>query len=136
MSEQDISGVMVQAMSAENRRRLLASQRPGHGAQVPMEQPAAGPAVGKYGVPGLDVVGEGYSVVAGVSPAVSKAYGPDRPQYGDDLIGGIGFVGGRQEAPITVYLGQRSQPADGVVFVSPPARPSLWQRLTGRRRRR
>jgi hypothetical protein len=48
--------------------------------------------------------------------------------YTDSQVGGYRFVGGRQEAPIRVFIGQRSAPADGAVVLS-PSRPSLWSRL-------
>jgi hypothetical protein len=127
-----LTAAMDASMTGENGRRELASRMPGYGAQLPLEQPPNGPAVGKYGLPGLEVTGEGYDTVAEVSAAVTKAYGGDRPQYGDDLIGGVKFTAGRQEAPIRVYLGSRSAPADGITVVSPPLRPSLWRRLLRR----
>jgi hypothetical protein len=133
MSEPDVAGVMAAAMNAENRRRELASASPGLGSPLLMEQPAAGPAVGKYGLPGLEVQGEGYEMTA---PSVlqHKAYGPERPVYAPDVVGGLGFTAGKSEPAIGVYPGSRS--AGGAVFVSPPARPSLLSRVLGRLRNR
>ena len=130
MSEADIAGVMAQAMTSEDRRRELASQSPGLGSPLPMEQPAAGPSVGKYGLD-MPVVGEGYLMTA-PDAVQHKAYGAARPSYADDVVGGYGFQAGRGEPAIRVYLGSRSAPAGGPVFVSPPARPSLWRRLLRR----
>jgi hypothetical protein len=46
-------------------------------------------------------------------------------------------VGGRNEAPIRVFIGQRSSaPVDGFTLVSPPPRPGLLSRLLGRFRGR
>jgi hypothetical protein len=145
MSEQDITSAMHAAMDAEDRRRELASATPGVGAAMPMEQPPSGPSVGKYGVGG-DIIGEGYAVQAEIVDAVAKAYGPPRPAYGDDLVGGFGFAGGRNEAPIrrhvtdlgdTLFIEGRSGPAaDPYVVISPPAaKPSLWARLRAGLRR-
>jgi len=70
-----------------------------------------------------------------VVPQVQKAYGPDHPQYAGYLTGGIRFTAGRQEPPIRVFIGRRSQPAaDGPVVISPPGRPSWWSRLFRKRR--
>ena len=68
-----------------------------------MEQPPVGPCVGKYGVGG-PIAGEGYEVQPEIADAVAKAYGPPRPQYGDDLVGGFGFQAGRGEAPIRRHV--------------------------------
>jgi hypothetical protein len=128
MSEADIAGVMAQAMTSEDRRRELASQSPGLGSPLPMEQPAAGPSVGKYGLD-MPVVGEGYLMTA-PDAVQHKAYGPQAPVYAPDVVGGLGFQAGKSEPAISVYLGQRS--ADAAVIVSPPSRPPLWRRLLRR----
>jgi hypothetical protein len=133
VSEQDIAAVMAAAMSEEDQRRLLASRTPGAGSALPMEQPAAGPAVGKYGLPGLEIAGEGYAMTA-PDAVQHKSYGPPSPQYAPGIIGGLGFTAGKSEPAISVYLGQRSQ--DGPVFVSPPGRPGLLSRLLARVRGR
>src|SRR5262249_28856402 len=129
----DIAAVMATAMDTENRRRELASQAPGVGALLPLPQPVAGPGVGPWDIPGLGMAGEGDAVTAPDAPLQVvtdpvPVYG-ERPTYAADEVGGIGFQGGRQEAPIRVFTGQRSIPTDGAVFVSPSPRPSLWARL-------
>jgi hypothetical protein len=126
----DIAGVMASAMAEEDRRRELASATPGLGSLLPMEQPAAAAAVGKSGLD-MPVIGEGYEMTA-PGAVQHKAYGAARPSYADDVVGGYGFQAGRGEPAIRVYLGSRSAPAGGPVFVSPPARPSLWRRLLRR----
>jgi hypothetical protein len=50
-------------------------------------------------------------------------------------VGGVGFVGGRQEAPIRVLVGTRSQAPGGVDVISAPSRPGLLARLAARFRR-
>jgi hypothetical protein len=83
------------------------------------------------------VVGEGYAVTAGTFSGTRKAYGPDRPFYADDLVGGYGFQGGRSEQVISMFIGSRSAPAgDFVVVPAGAPQGSLWSRLTGRLRRR
>ena len=140
MSEADFRAAQAAAEAGENRRRELASQTPGLGALLPMEQPPSGPSVGKYGVGG-PVAGEGYEVQAGIAGAVSKAYGPLRPSYGDDLVGGFGFQAGRGEAPIRRHVtdlgadglfidGASAPAAEPFMVVSPPPpRPGLRARL-------
>ena len=128
-----LAAAQGQAENAENGRRQLAARLPGHGAQIPMPPAPSGPAVGKYDAVGPPV-GEGYAMTPAVVPAVSKSYGPDRPQYADDLTGGLGFTGGKSEPAISMWLGQRSVAAAGAVVVSPP-RPTLWARLLRRVRR-
>ena len=146
MTTPDITAAMQAAMDQEDRRRELASATPGLGALLPMEQPPSGPGMGKYGVGG-DIIGEGYDQVAEISDAVAKAYGPTRPQYGDDLVGGFGFVGGRNEAPIrrhvtdlgdgTLFIeGRGARAADPFTVVSAPSRPGPLRRLLGRIRGR
>jgi hypothetical protein len=130
MSEPDIAAVMAQAMTSENRRRELASASPGLGSPLPMPQPPAAAAVGKSSLD-MPVIGEGYDMAA--QDAVQhKAYGPDRPQYAADVVGGLGFQAGKSEPAIMVYLGQRSAPADDIAVVSPPSRPRLLRRLLRR----
>jgi hypothetical protein len=147
MSESDIRQAMQASMSAEDRRRELASQTPGLGALLPLEQPPGGPGVGISDVPGLGVKGEGYDQVAEISAAVQKAYGPPRPAYADDLVAGFGFQAGRNEAPVRRSI---IDPGDGrllvesaagaagpVEVISPQAaRPSLLSRLRARIRGR
>jgi hypothetical protein len=77
----------------------------------------------------MPILGEGYELTA-PDAVQHKAYGAGRPVYAPDVVGGLGFTAGKSEPAITVYLGQRSQ--GGPVFVSPPARPSLWRRLLRR----
>ena len=144
MTTPDIEGVIAQAMAAENRRRELAAQMPGHGAPVPLDQPPSGPSLGKYGVGG-PVVGEGYEVQAEIAAAVHKAYGTARPQYAHPAVGGIDYPAGTHQPALrhvhdlgdgTLFIEGRSAPAaDGFTLVSPPARPSLLSRLLGKFRR-
>jgi hypothetical protein len=101
---------------------------------VALPQPPAGPGVGLSDV-ALPVVGEGYEAQAAPQPLqVTVPHGVPvhgaRPVYGDDLVAGVGFQAGRQEAPIRVFVGQRSAPADGglVDVVSAPSRPGLLSR--------
>jgi hypothetical protein len=132
MSEADIAAVMAQAMGSEDRRRELASQRPGLGSLLPMEQPAAAAAVGKSSVD-MPVIGEGYEMTA-PDAVQHKAYGSDQPVYADDLVSGYGFQGGRQEPAVRVWYGSR-RAADGITLVSPGTRPGLWSRFLGKLRR-
>jgi hypothetical protein len=142
MSEPDIYTAMQAGMSAENRRRELASQSPGLGALMSLPDVAYGPGVGISDVP-LPPIGESYETTAAVMPQ-AKAYGPDRPVYADSLVGGLGYAPGGvqtalQAAGERVFAAQdRAAAGNAVEFVSPQAapRPSLWARLTGRRRRR
>jgi hypothetical protein len=144
MTTPDIEGVMAQAMAAENRRRELAAQMPGHGAPVPLDQPPSGPSVGKYGVGG-PVVGEGYEVQAEIADAVHKSYGAVRPQYAHPLVGGINYPAGIHQPALPhvtnlgadgLFIEGASAPAaDGFTVVSAPSRPSLLSRLLGRFRR-
>ena len=95
--------------------------------------------VGISDVPDSEVKGEGYAVEAAAQPLQVVSY-PDpvygqRPSYGDDLVGGIGFQAGRQEAPIRVLVGTRSAAAEGLTVLSAPGRPGLWLRLRGKLRR-
>jgi hypothetical protein len=131
----ELAAVQGQAMDGEARRRLLASMLPGHGSQVPLPQPASGPGVGISDVPRLEVTGEGYEVTAPDAPQQHKAYGPDRPQYAHESVGGVGFQGGRSEPAIRVFIGSRNAThgPDSVVGMSPQTeRRSLWRRLLGR----
>jgi hypothetical protein len=132
MSEAEISHACAQSMDAENRRRELASQRPGHGTQIPLAQPVSAAGVGLSDVP-MPVVGEGYDLTPPVVAPVSKAYGPPRPVYADPVVGGLGFTAGKSEPAISVWIGQRSAAADGAVVVS-PSRPSRLGWLLGRLR--
>jgi hypothetical protein len=135
MSVPDIASAMYAAMGGEDRRRQLASQRPGHGALLPLPDPPSGAAPGKFDAMGPPV-GEGYSLTPDIAAAVHKSYGPDRPVYADDVVSGYGFQGGRAEPAITMYMGSRSAAGDGLVVVSAPPQGSLWSRLTARLRRR
>jgi hypothetical protein len=130
----EISAVMSGAMDAENQRRELASQLPGHGAPLPLPQPVSAAGVGLSDVL-MPVVGEGYDITPPVATAVSKAYGPERPVYSADEVGGVSFVAGRQEAPVRVLAVHRSAPSAGVVFATPSRPPGLLSRLLGRLRR-
>ena len=129
MTEMDIAGVMASAMAEEDRRRELASQRPGHGVLLSMEQPAAAAAVGKSGLD-MPVIGEGYGTPPGLSPFVQAAYSV--PNYADAVVGGIGFTGGRNEPAVRVLLRARAAAPGGIALVSPDVRPSLWRRLLRR----
>jgi len=129
-----LTAAQGQAEDAEGRRRELAGQRPGRGAQIPLPQPPAAAGVGLADVV-MPVQGEGYDVVPPVVAAVSKSYGPDRPQYADSSVGGYQWQPGRQEAPISMWIGQRSAVTDGVIVATAPPRPSLWSRLFRRGRR-
>jgi hypothetical protein len=120
-----IQAAMSSAMDGEDRRREVAAASPGFGTLVPLGQPPSGAGVGISDVD-LPIVGEGYSVTA-PDAVQHKAYGPARPVYADDVLAG---------PAIRVFLGSRSAPADGVVFVSPPGRPSLVRRLLARVRGR
>jgi hypothetical protein len=129
-----LTSAQAAAETDERRRRDLASQTPGLGPLVALPQPPAGPGVGLSDVP-LPVVGEGYEAQAAPQPLqVTVPHGVpvygQRPSYGDDLVGGIGFTAGRQEAPIRVFVGQRSAPADGLVDVVSvgSGRPGLLSR--------
>ena len=132
MSEMDIASIAAaqqQAQGAENRRRELASQRPGHGVLLPLEQPAAAAAVGKSGLD-MPVIGEGYGTPPGPSPFVQAAYSV--PNYADAVVGGVGFTGGRNEPAVRVLLRARAAAPGGVTVVSPDVRPPLWRRLLRR----
>ena len=129
MTEMDIAGVMASAMAEEDRRRELASQRPGHGVLLSMEQPAAAAAVGKSGLD-MPVIGEGYGTPPGPSPFVQAAYSV--PNYADAVVGGVGFTGGRNEPAVRVLLRARAAAPGGVTVISPDGRPSLWRRLLRR----
>jgi len=126
MSEQAIEAAMQAAIAAEDRRRELASQTPGLGVLMPMEQPPSGAGVGISDVD-MPVVGEGYDQMAEVSGAVHKSYGEARPVYASPAVAGIDY------APLGV-----GQPAlrYGVRAVSPPVRPSLLSRVLARVRGR
>lgn len=122
-------------MAAENDRRNLAAQRPGHGTLMPLPESPTGPSVGKYGVAG-PAVGEGLTMAPGASEAQVASY--TVPCYADQVVGGAGFQAGRQEAPIRVLVRSRPRAGDGLVIVSPqtPRRNNLWSRLLGKRRGR
>jgi hypothetical protein len=123
----EITTAMSQGMDTEHRRRQLASESPGYGAAVVLPDNPVGPAVGKAGL--LPAVGEGHSVTAEVSPSVHKAYGPDRPQYADSLVGGVGY------APVGVETALMAASRGDVTVVSPPSSPGLLARLLGKFRR-
>jgi hypothetical protein len=80
---------------------------------------------------------------APVLPPV-KSYGPDRPQYADALVGGLDYapLDARPAMRHLTELGERvfaaqDRAADPYMVISPPAaRPSLWQRLAGKLRRK
>ena len=138
MTTPDIAAAMAVAMSTENRRRELASEHPGLGAplilpDLPYYSQGLGP-----------VVGENHQAVAPVVPEVHKAYGPARPQYADDLVGGFGYApvdarpalrGSLHDLADQVFRAQDARAGHPYVVVSPPARPSLWQRIAGKLRR-
>ena len=130
--EADLAALTVaqeQAQGAENRRRELAAQRPGHGAQIELPQPPSAAAVGKSGLD-MPVIGEGYGTPPGPSPFVQAAYSV--PNYADAVVGGIGFTGGRNEPAVRVLLRARAAAPGGVTVISPDGRPSLWRRLLRR----
>jgi hypothetical protein len=136
----EATAAMQQAMDGEDGRRVVAEQSPGLGASVQLPDNPVGPGVGKAGL--LDTVGEGHSVLAGISAAVHKAYGADRPQYAPPVVGGEGYRPGDVQTVLRV-LGERAFAQQdglgrgGVTVVSPPApRRSLLGRLFGRRRSR
>lgn len=141
--EAAVAAALAQAVSAENQRRRLAADRPGHGALMRLPQPPAGPGVGLSDNP-LPVVGEGYSVAPGASEAQVASY--TTPNYADPSVGGVDFVGGRNEAPIkrhahdlgdSLFVGvpdaSRTR-GDGFTVVS-PQRPGLLSRLRARFRK-
>jgi hypothetical protein len=134
MSTPDIAAAMASAMSAENRRRELAGRSPGLGAPLPLPDLP-------YHSHGLGpAVGEGYDVTAEIAGAVHKAYGPDRPVYGDPAVAGRGY---RPAADVPVRRHVTNLGADGLLIdpgpdgrqsgdpftvVSPAAAtPSLWR---------
>jgi len=133
MSESDITSAMHAAMSAENGRRLLASQRPGFGASVPLEQPPSGAGVGISNVD-MPIIGEGYAAPSAL--------------YAADVVGGFNFTAGRREPPVRRHVSNLGdslliepyadgrQPYGPVTVVSPPSRPGLLSRLLGRIRGR
>ena len=145
MSTPDIAAAMATAMDTEDRRREPASQTPGLGAPVSLPDVPYGPGVGLTDV-GLPHVGEGYGHGAPAA-AQSKAYGPDRPQYGHSLIGGLDYAAldarpalGRSrlyDLAGAVFAGQDGPAGRPFVVVSPPAaKPGLLARLAARLRRR
>ena len=144
MTTPDIQQIMMAAMDAEDRRRELASQSPGLGVLLPLDQPPSGPSVGKYGVGGA-IVGEGYDQQAEIAAAVHKSYGADRPQYAHPLVGGINYPAGTHQPALRhvtnlgadgLFIEGASAPAaDAFTVVSEPSRPSLLSRLLGRLRR-
>lgn len=144
MSEQEIAGVMAEAMDAENRRRQAAADSPGLGYQLALPQSPAAAAVGKSGLD-MPAIGEGYDQAA-ADAFQHKSYGPAAPVYGPAEVGGLGYPLGISQ-PARRHVADMG--ADGLLIepygngqqpytaVSPPAaRPSLWARLTGRLRRR
>jgi hypothetical protein len=145
MSEQDVRSVMDSAMSAEDRRREVASQSPGLGALLPLPQPPSGPSVGKAGLD-LPVVGEGYEGQAEIAAAVHKAYGEARPVYAGPAVAGDSYPLGVSQPALRhvtdlgadgLFVEGASVPAaDAFTVVSPPARSGLLARLLGRIRGR
>jgi hypothetical protein len=138
MSEQTIQQVMQTAMAAEDHRRQVTSQMPGYGAALELPDNPVGPGVGKAGL--LDTVGEGHSVLAEISPTVRKSFGPDRPQYAADVVGGLNYGPGDvatalRAAGERVFAVKDAAGRGDVVAISPaPVRQSLWSRLLGRLR--
>src|SRR5215831_9245589 len=138
MSEPDIASAMHAAMDGENRRRELASQRPGHGTEIPLVQSPAASGVGLSDV-NMPAAGLGYEVAPGLPSTVHAAYSV--PRYADPTVGGYGFQGGRARPAVRhvtdlgdgrLFIEGRSAPAgDGVIVASAAAaaRPSLWARL-------
>jgi hypothetical protein len=138
----DITAAMQAAMDGENRRRRLASQAPGSGALLGLPQPPSGAGIGISDAD-MPVMGEGYG-----GPSIAPVPGgTGAPSYADDLVGGIGFQGGRSE-PAVRHV---SDIGDGRLLIEPytdgsntaavvvsPQAPwrSLWARLAGRLRRR
>ena len=144
MTTPGIEGVMAAAMDGEINRRKVASMTPGAGALMALPQPPAGPGVGLSDITGLDVQGEGYDVPPPVGPAVTAAYGPDRPQYADAVVAGYSHPLNLAQPALrhvhdlgdgTLFVEGRSAGADPFTVVSPSARPSLLARLLGRLRR-
>jgi hypothetical protein len=147
--EQDIAAVMQAAEAAENRRREVGSRAPGLGVLMPLDQPPNGPSVGKYGLPGLDITGESYDVLAPDDAQQRKAYGMVRPHYADALVAGLDY---RPAAGVPVRRSIIDAGLDGlwieaapgpaspgnVIAVSPQAAPrrSLLGRVTRWLRRR
>jgi len=131
-----LTAAQGRAEDGERRRRELASQMPGCGALLNLEQPPGGPGVGLSDVPGLEVAGEGYSLEAPVSAAQVASYGPERPVYADGLVGGVSFQAGTAE-PLIPAL--RYSVSPGLQFppaaVVPQARPGPLSRLAGAVRR-
>lgn len=125
---------MAAAMDGENGRRVIASQRPGHGAAVPTAQSPTAAGTGISDVP-MPAVGLGYDVALETSEAQVAAY--STPNYADPSVGGAGFAAGRKEAPVRMFTVQRSRPvSDGVTVVSPSlGRPGLLARLRARFRK-
>jgi hypothetical protein len=127
------------AMATENRRRELASQSPGLGAPVSLPDVPYGPGVGLTDI-GLPHVGESYGQGAAVVPQV-KSYGPAVPVYADPLVGGVSYGPGHVQTAIRslgerVFAAQDGQAGIPYTVISPAvARPSLWQRITGKLRR-
>jgi hypothetical protein len=111
-----------------------------------LPQPPSGPGVGLSDV-SLPVVGEGYDTAAGIAAAMHKSYGPDRPQYGHPLIGGLDYAPvdarpalGRSrlfDLADQVFGAQDAQAGHPYTVISPTAaRPGLLARLAARLRRR
>jgi hypothetical protein len=86
----------------------------------------------------MPAVGEGHDVVAPDAPLqVVADHGVlvhgRRPSYADDLVGGVGFQGGRSEPAIRVL--RNAGLSDVLSAVSPPSRPSLWAQVRDALRR-
>jgi hypothetical protein len=137
----ECSAAMGTAMNGEARRRALAEHSPGLGALVQLPPSPNGPGAGIWDT-GLQVVGESHQVAPYVPQ--HKSYGPDRPVYAPDVVGGLDYAPGAiltalRAAAERVFAGQDAAAAGAAVeVVSPAAAPrrGLFGRLFGRRRSR
>jgi hypothetical protein len=145
----DCQAAQASAQDTENQRRRVASMSPGLGAAVQLPDVPYGPGVGIWDVPGLAPVGESHQTIAPVSEAVHKSYGAPRPQYGADLLGGLGYAPGAIARPAlrsslydladAAFASQdraAAGPGDYAVFSPPVVKPGLLARLAARLRRR
>lgn len=145
MTTPDIAAVMAEAMATEDRRRQLASESPGLGALAELPQVPYGPGIGIADVP-LPVVGEGHQATPYTAP--HKSYGPDRPQYADPAVGGVGYPYPAAQPALRhvsdigdgrLLIEPRADGGNGAVQVVSPgaaARRSLLGKLAARLRRR